>query len=135
MSQDDSILWENKNFQEALNSLSDCADLSAEISFDSIDDCEITSFFKKTLLDYKRIVKRCEREGLEISNDIDLYKEEYQSASTVKRLEIIAGLQDQIKTMISSCESPPKYISQKYSEDLVSRIEEGIIDGFEIVDD
>ncbi len=142
MSHKDSLSWEDKAFQEALDSLSGCARELCKSSYDdssldSIDEQEITASFKKVLGDYKRILKRCELEGLEVSDDIESYKDEYydSSPSISKRLEIMAELREQIRTMITSCERPPKDILRKYSEDLVSRIENGVMDGFEVSDD
>jgi hypothetical protein len=137
MSQKDSISWEDKTYQEALDSISSGCAQDCYDSLDSIDEQEITGSFKTALADYKRLFKRCEKEGVEVSDELDSYKDEYydSSPSISKRLEIIAELKEQIVTMISSCERPPKDIMKKYSEDLVSRIENGVIDGFEISED
>jgi len=97
--------------------------------YDSCDAAEISNLFKKAVKDYSRLIKACENEGVSVSDETDEFKEEFISLSSVNsRLELITAIQDNIKSMIDVCSYPPKDILTKYSEDLVSRIENGIID-------
>jgi hypothetical protein len=93
------------------------------------DEVEVSKFFKKTLADYRRVVRACEHEGLGVINETDEYKEEFVASDSVSnRLKLIADIQSEIKTMMGACDRPPRDILNKYSEDLVSRIEDGVID-------
>jgi vacuolar-type H+-ATPase subunit I/STV1 len=97
--------------------------------YDFCDAVETSSLFKKAVKDYSRIIKACENEGVSVSDEVEEFKEEFVSLSSVSsRLELITAIQDDIKSMIDVCSYPPKDIVTKYSEDLVSRIENGIID-------
>ncbi len=123
-------IWEN-DFKEAIDNLSGDS-RSYDEFYDSVDEEEISSLFKESIIDYKRLFKRCSKEGAELDNESESYIEEYDSSSPSARLQVIANLQEQIQEMISLCENPPKYIVDKYSDDLVARIGNGIIDGFEV---
>jgi len=125
-----SSLREN-DFQEALDNLTGNSK-SYDEELDSVDEQEISHLFKSSLNDYKRLYKRCSQEGAEIDDEFESYKDEYITSSPAKRLQVISELRQQIQEMISICEHPPKDIMRKYSEDLVTRIENGIMDGFEI---
>lgn len=122
------------DFKDALNSFES---VEFEDSFlDTIEEQEISNIFKKAVSDYNRLFKKCAKEGLDYES-VDFYKEEYynSSPSISRRMEILSSIQEEIKTMLDVCESPPKDIVNKYSEDLVSRIENSIIDGFEVFED
>jgi len=135
--------WQDQTFKDALDSLPSLASAlfknNSSITDQDLDSCdeeEICAVFKKALSDYSRVIKACRREGLEVDNDTPDIQEEYTSTPSIsKRLEIIANLREQIVSMMDSCEKPPKDIINRYSEDLVSRIEGNIIDdGFEVDD-
>ena len=133
MSHKDSLSWNNTTFQEALDTLSNAKSYE---ELDEVDEQEISTAFKHALIDYKRLFNRCAKEGNELDNETQSYQEEYlSSSSSSKRIQVIAELQEEIQQMISLCENPPKDILRKYSDDLVSRIENGFMDGFEVFDE
>lgn len=111
------------------------ADEAEELYADSV---EVGKLFKKTLADYRRVVRTCEYEGLGISNETAEFKQEFAvSESIANRMKVIAGIQNEIKTMMDACDRPPKDIVKKYAEaDLVSRIENGVMEAdFEVQED
>jgi len=137
---------EDDTFKAALDSVSSVTsailqknnDSSPVDDFDDCDQAQITDLFCKCLADYRRVIKACIRDGIEVENDTQEIKEEYVTSSSFqKRLEIIASIQEQIISMAEACDNPPRGVVSKYSEDLVSRIENGIIidDGFEVYDE
>ena len=115
-------------FYEALNNI----ETTHIDSFsDLIDEEDIKKTFEETISDYKRLIKKCKHEGLDVFDEG--FDKEYKTSSSIEqRREVLGSLQDQIKELLSSCDLPPKDIFKKYSDDLVSRIEKGIIDEFEV---
>lgn len=126
---------DDNDFQDALNSFTEF-EFSEDSFTESMEEQEITNIFKKAVSDYNRLLRKCIREGLEYE-EVEQFEEEYYntSPSISRRMEILASVQEEIKDMLESCSSPPKDLSNKYSEDLVSRIENCIIDGFEVYED
>jgi len=114
---------------EVCNAINNFYKITSDDDFDCYEAAETGNLFKKAIKDYIRIVKTCENEGVSVSDEADEFQEEFLSLSSLNsRFELIAAIQDNIKSMMAVCSSPPKDILSKYSEDLVSRIENGIID-------
>ena len=122
------------DFYDAINSFNNS---STDFFSESVEDESLSDIFKEAISDYKRLIKRCKNEGLDLSScDYEEYSKEYKTSTTIEqRREIFASLQDEIKNLLDSCDLPPKDITKKYSDDLVTRIENGIIDGFEVFED
>jgi len=121
---------EHDDVCNAINSFYKMASEGDDVDCCDIEDAEIASdLFKKAVRDYKRLIKTCEREGVSVLDETEDYKEAFGSSHSVgSRLTLIKNVRNEIKSMIDVCSSPPKDIISKYSEDLVSRIENGIID-------
>ena len=116
-------------YNDVCNAIDNFYKITYDDEYDSCDVAEISNLFKKAVKDYSRIVKTCENEGVSVSDELEEFKEEFVSLSSVNsRLELIAAIQDDIKSMIDVCSYPPKDIVIKYSEDLVSRIENSVMD-------
>lgn len=97
---------------------------------------EIDAIFRKSVSDYRRLAKRCEKEGTSISDAAAEYKAEFEmSPSIADRMAILENLRGEIQSMMSAC-SPPGDLIEKYSDDLVSRMERGDMDFTELyIDD
>lgn len=98
----------------------------SEMGFEECyNEVELAETFKGVMSDYKKMIKTCEKEGLDVGEfELDKYEEEFVSGEVDEREEMIERIKERIISLIDVCESVPQKISQKYTKDLFDMINE-----------
>ncbi len=112
-----------KQIEDGLLKIADQYETSlANEGFDDyFDNEELIKVFSTIMSDYKKIIKTCSKEGLDVGDTyLNEYKEEFQSTDDIcEKEEIIEDIASRIKMLIDICDDIPEEIALKYNKDLV----------------
>ena len=90
---------------------------------DSFDHVTLAATFKEIMHDYKKMIKVCDKEELDIGEThVDEYKEQFESANVDEKSEIITQLKTRVESLAEACDDVPASIITKYFKDLVDLI-------------
>lgn len=103
------------------------ADLYEADLEDQFDDFEIRDIFKEVISDYKKIAKKCKRQGVDIgATEEDQFEKLFKQGSIEEKQFVITDMKDRIVYLMDLCTYVPEKIRRKYSKDLVDLLDCGI---------
>ena len=97
---------------------------------DSFNHIALAVTFKEIMRDYKKIIKTCAKEDLDIGEThVDKYQSEFERGNIEEKTEIIMEMKNKVETLAGACDDVPAAIIAKYFKDLVDLIaDEGDFD-------
>ena len=88
----------------------------SELADNDFEAEELAETFKEIYGDLKKLVKACNKEGLEVEvEEIEEYEENFEGAGIEQKQEIIDEVISEINELMEICEDPPEKIKKKYS--------------------
>lgn len=90
------------------------------------DNFSIADTFKEIILDYKRITKKCKRQGVDIgSSEEKQFEKLFNEGSISEKEFVITDIKDRIVCLMDLCVHVPIKIRKKYCKDLVDLLDDG----------
>ena len=90
---------------------------------DSFDHIALAATFKGIIKDYKKIIKTCAKEDLDIGEtNVDKYQNEFEKGNVEEKAEIINEVKNKVEILANACDDVPASIIAKYFKDLVDLI-------------
>ena len=87
------------------------------------NETNIAYVFKTALNDYKRMLKQCKKEGIDVGDDvseIDSIVYEYKiSEFKSDKTNLISRIKDRVICLIEICDEIPPFLDKRYRKDLV----------------
>lgn len=97
-----------------------------DIEEDRFDTEDMKNIFEEIIKDYKKLVKKCKRQGIDIGKtDEQKFEDLFNDGSIKEKNFAIDNMQERIKYLLDICEFVPIKIKRKYRKDLVDRINDG----------
>ena len=88
--------------------------------------------FKEIISDYKKITKKCKRQGVDIGDTEEVQFEKlFKDGSISEKEFVITDMKDRIVCLMDLCAYVPVKIKRKYCKDLVDLLDSGF-DSIEI---
>lgn len=86
------------------------------------DEKGVITLFNNIIKDYKRMMKRCKKEGVDVGDvmmEVELAQEEFKSSETAsEKHNLISRIKDRIICLMEICDDVPIGIDKKYRKDL-----------------
>lgn len=95
---------------------------------DCFDHAELANTFKEVITDYKKIIKTCKNDGIDVGDEpenVEKYIEDFENANLNEKEEIISEAKEKLISMLGICDDAPAKIYEKYMKDLFDIIEDG----------
>lgn len=83
---------------------------------------EVRDLFKSIFNDYKKMLKKCKKQGIDIDNDIEEYEVLLEDGSCKEQIDAVENVQDKIINMMDLCDNVPQSLESKYRKDVVDLI-------------
>ena len=80
---------------------------------------EIKDLFRDIIKDYKKMIRKCERDGIEIDDDIKEFEVVLEDGSCEEQYGAISNVKDKIVNLMDLCgDDVPEKMEEKYRQDL-----------------
>ncbi len=95
--------------------------------YDEFSDDEMRALFNTLVSDYRKVVKICKKDGIDVGDaieDVDECVDAFEEANFDNREEVLDKVKERILILINLCDEIPDKIMKKYCEkDLLDIIE------------
>jgi hypothetical protein len=112
--------------KDKTDNLLNVADFYDNESDDEFDKIAMRDIFKEIISDYKKIAKKCQRQGVDIGNtEEEQFEKLFKDGSISEKQFVITDMKDRIICLMDLCSYVPVKIRRKYSKDLVDLLDSG----------
>lgn len=112
--------------KENIDKLLNVANFYEDESDDRFDRIAMRDIFREIISDYKKIVKKCQRQGVDIGpTEEEQFEKLFKEGSISEKEFVITDMKDRIVCLIDLCSHVPDKIKRKYMKDLVDLIDDG----------